>query len=152
MCKTKTLAIITILAVAISGCGNKNGAAAERLLNEAESQYASGHYGTALRMIDSLRRTYPKEIDVRKRALTLYQNAALRQAQDDLASTDSALQRAQSEYATMEASADSSAASLHTTPEELRTLAQKRKERDSLLTRFDVQCAKIKYIHKKQKE
>ena len=38
------------------------------------------------------------------------------------------------------------------TADELTLLTKTRVRRDSLQTRFDVLCAKIRYIHKKQKE
>jgi hypothetical protein len=41
---------------------------------------------------------------------------------------------------------------LRATAEELTMLTKTRMRRDSLQTRFDVLCAKIRYIHKKQKE
>ena len=43
-------------------------------------------------------------------------------------------------------------AELKVTAEELNTLTLMRMKRDSLQTAFDTQCAKIKYIHRKQKE
>ena len=43
-------------------------------------------------------------------------------------------------------------ANLRATKEALEMLARTKQKRDSLQVRFDVQCAKIKYIHKKQKE
>lgn len=43
-------------------------------------------------------------------------------------------------------------AALQATADDLQTLTLMRIKRDSLQTRFDVQCAKIKYIHKRQKE
>lgn len=40
---------------------------------------------------------------------------------------------------------------LRATAEELETVTLMRIKVDSLQTQFDVQCAKIKYIHKRQK-
>ena len=40
----------------------------------------------------------------------------------------------------------------YATAEELTALTRKRMLRDSLQTQFDVLCAKIKYIHKRQKQ
>ena len=42
--------------------------------------------------------------------------------------------------------------SLRATKEALEMLAHTKQKRDSLQVRFDVQCAKIKYIHRMQKE
>ena len=41
---------------------------------------------------------------------------------------------------------------LRATAEELQMLNETKVRLDSLKVRFDMQCAKIKYIHKKQKE
>ena len=41
---------------------------------------------------------------------------------------------------------------LRATKEELSMLNKTKVKLDSLRVRFDMQCAKIKYIHKKQKE
>ena len=43
-------------------------------------------------------------------------------------------------------------AELRATAEELELLTRTKMKYDSLKVRFDMQCAKIKYIHKKQKE
>ena len=41
---------------------------------------------------------------------------------------------------------------LNATAEQLRTMTLTKMKLDSLQVRFDMQCAKIKYIHKRQKE
>ena len=52
----------------------------------------------------------------------------------------------------MKAKADQDRDALRATSEQLQAVTLKKMELDSLQVRFDVQCAKIKYIHKKQKE
>lgn len=155
MQKENTMKKVLIAAFAIAtltACGDKNKEAAETLLQQATTQYESKQYDRALLTIDSLRRTYPEAIEVRKAALKLYQDVALKQAQDDLANTDSLLQRVKTEYDQMSKNVAAAKAALKATPNMLQSLTLKRMERDSLQVRFDVQCAKIKYIHKKQKE
>jgi len=141
-----------IAVLSLAACGNKVEKQAEALLEQANTQYANKQYDKALRTIDSLRKAYPEAIDTRNKALKLYQDVSLRQAQDDLAGTDTLLQRTKAEYDSMKVKVDRAKAELKATEAELQALTLKRIERDSLQTRFDMQCAKIKYIHKKQKE
>lgn len=146
-----TAALIAVAALA--ACGD-NGARSEadRLLEQANTEFESKQYDKALRTIDSLRRVYPNAIETRKEALKLYQDISLKQAQDDLALTDSALQAVKAAYRQLKDSVEKKRANLTATEDELSTLNLTKVKMDSLQVRFDVQCAKIKYIHKKQKE
>lgn len=147
----KTIYVFAV-AVALTGCVDKAQQAAETLFEQANKQLEEKHYNQALQTIDSLRKAYPQAIDIRKKALKLYQDVALKQAQDDLAGTDTLLQRVKHEYAMMKAVVDKAKAELKATPQELQDLTLLKMKLDSLQVRFDVECAKIKYIHKKQKE
>lgn len=150
--KKHTIAII-MAACALAACGgSKAEAEAERLLERASAEFQDKQYAKALLTIDSLRHAYPDAIDARKQALKLYQDISLRQAQDDLARTDSALQAVKARYAVLKDSVEKKRASLTATEAELSELNLTRVKRDSLQVRFDTQCAKIKYIHRKQKE
>ena len=93
-----------------------------------------------------------QEIEQRKAALTARQDSALRAAQAELAIVDSALEATKNTYDTMKKEVEAHRADLTATEDELRTLNLLRQHRDSLQVRFDVLCAKIRYIHKKQKE
>lgn len=150
--KTTTLAAVALMALTLAGCDDNGEKSAEKMLQQATTQFENNQYDQALSTIDSLRKAYPQAIDARKKALALYQDISLKQAQEDLAGTDSLLQRVGREYEAMKAAVDKAKAELKATPEALQALTLKRMERDSLQTRFDMQCAKIKYIHKKQKE
>ena len=149
--KKHTLAII-MAACALAACGGKAESEAGRLLEKAAAEFENKQYDRALLTIDSMRHAYPNAIEARKQALKLYQDISLRQAQDDLARTDSALQAVKARYAVLKDSVEKKRASLTATEEELSELNLTRVRRDSLQVRFDTQCAKIKYIHKKQKE
>lgn len=152
MMKRHITAALTI-AVALAACsGSGARSEADRLLERANTEFESKQYDKALRTIDSLRRVYPNAIETRKQALKLYQDISLRQAQDDLALTDSALQAAKATYRQLKDSVEKKRASLTATENELSSLNLTKVRMDSLQVRFDVQCAKIKYIHKKQKE
>lgn len=145
---TYHLSLITLILLSCSSSPDP----AEAMLNRAKEEFAAKQYTKALSTIDSLRHAFPEAIETRKQALTLYQDISLQQAQEDLALTDSALQAVKAQYATMKAHVDSAKAQLRATAEELQTLTLTKIKLDSLQTRFDVQCEKIKYIHKKQAE
>ncbi len=134
------------------GCASDAKQEADNLLKNAESLYNRGLYEQALLSLDSLRHIYPNAIEARKRGLRLKQSIALKQAQADLAVTDSALQAVSADYAYQRDKVERDRANLRATKEELDMLARTKMVRDSLQVRFDVQCAKIKYIHKRQKE
>lgn len=151
MKRTMLTAIIAATMVT-TACDDNGQKEAELMLEQARTQLTNKQYDEALHTIDSMRKTYPKAIEARKTGLKLHQDIALSQAQEDLAKTDSALQRVKSEYEAMKAAADKAKSQLQATPEQLTLLTLKRMERDSLQVRFDMQCAKIKYIHKRQKE
>lgn len=148
--KILTLSLAAALLVA---CGDDNGEkAAGELLEKANTEYGNKAYDAALSTIDSLRRAYPRAVEARKAALRLHQDVSLAKAQQALAEADVRLHEVNAEYARMKAAADSAKAALRATPEQLEAVTLKRMERDSLQTRYDVECARIKYIHRKQKE
>ena len=134
-------------------CGGSDAQqAAENMLEQAEKYFSEGSYDRAKIAIDSLRKVYPGAVETRKKALKLFQNISLKEAQEDLAVTDSALQAVTLDYKYIKDKGDRDKAELRATAEELETLTRTKMKLDSLKVRFDMQCAKIKYIHKKQKE
>lgn len=134
-------------------CGGSDAQqAAENMLEQAEKYFSEGSYDRAKIAIDSLRKVYPGAVETRKKALKLFQNISLKEAQEDLAVTDSALQAVTLDYKYIKDKVDRDKAELRATAEELETLTRTKMKLDSLRVRFDMQCAKIKYIHKKQKE
>ena len=134
-------------------CGGSDAQqAAENMLEQAEKYFSEGSYDRAKIAIDSLRKVYPGAVETRKKALKLFQNISLKEAQEDLAITDSALQAVTLDYKYIKDKVDRDKAELRATAEELETLTRTKMKLDSLKVRFDMQCAKIKYIHKKQKE
>ena len=134
-------------------CGGSDAQqAAENMLEQAEKYFSEGSYDRAKIAIDSLRKVYPGAVETRKKALKLFQNISLKEAQEDLAVTDSALQAVTLDYKYIKDKVTRDKAELRATAEELETLTRTKMKLDSLKVRFDMQCAKIKYIHKKQKE
>ena len=154
MKRRNTTAIIALAAAlclaSCDGIGPRQ--QAEALLEEAGQLFSDGDYDRALAKIDSLRKVFPNAIETRKKALTLYQSISLKQAQEDLAHTDSILQELTHDYNYQKAKVDKDREMLRATAEELQMLNETKVRLDSLKVRFDMQCAKIKYIHKKQKE
>ena len=144
---------IMVGAMLTVSCGGSDAQqAAENMLEQAEKYFSEGSYDRAKIAIDSLRKVYPGAVETRKKALKLFQNISLKEAQEDLAVTDSALQAVTLDYKYIKDKGDRDKAELRATAEELETLTRTKMKLDSLKVRFDMQCAKIKYIHKKQKE
>ena len=148
----RRIVFILFSACLLVACGDKKPSGAEALLQQANSQFEQGQYDRALISIDSLRKVYPQAIEARKQALKLYQDIELKRSQEELAQVDSLLQTVTSDYNSQLAKVEEDKRQLRATSEELTQLTKTRVRRDSLQTRYDVLCAKIRYIHKKQKE
>lgn len=144
--------LIALAAVLLSACRDSKQQAADSMLQRAGELFEHGQYDRALIVIDSLRQVYPGAIETRKKALTLQQNVELKRSQEELASVDSALQAVKHDYEYQRQKVEKDKQQLRATAEELTMLTKTRVRRDSLQTRFDALCAKIRYIHKKQKE
>ena len=141
-----------LLAAMLVACSDEKQKAAEQMLQKASLQFEQRQYDRALITIDSLRKVYPGAIETRKQALILQQNIELKRSQEEPAIVDSLLQVVKSDYETLKLKVEKDKQELRAKPEELTMLTKTRVRRDSLQTRFEVLCAKIRYIHKKQKE
>ena len=152
----KNRLIITICvaaAVVMTACSSNDAQkSAEGMLEKAEKYFSEGSYDRAKIAIDSLRKVYPGAVETRKKALKLFQDISLKEAQEDLAHTDSIMQKVGLDYKYIKEKVEKDKAELRATAEELELLTRTKMKYDSLKVRFDMQCAKIKYIHKKQKE
>lgn len=132
-----TISIILVSALFLTGACKKKTEddIAKPLLENIEQAVKNGDYKTALDSIQSLRYRFPKAVEARKRAVTLWQEASLMQAQHEVEKTDSALQ------ATLEA--------IDKAP----TLLEQnmlRNKRDSLKARYDAECGLVRIIRAKQ--
>ncbi|MBR5698984.1 MAG: hypothetical protein IKX44_10255 [Prevotella sp.] len=78
--------------LAATGCEQKKDEGAATMLTEIEQLYEQGNYKAAHDSIVLLRARFPKALAERQRALRIWQEASLKQAQEDIALTDSALQ------------------------------------------------------------
>ncbi len=135
-----------------TACQDAKQQEAARMLDRAGQLFDELRYDRALIVIDSLRKTYPGALETRKQALRLQQNIELKRSQEELSRVDSMLQAVKHDYEYQKQKVEKDKQELRATPEELTMLTKTRVRRDSLQTRFDVLCAKIRYIHKKQKE
>jgi soluble lytic murein transglycosylase-like protein len=141
-----------LLTAMLVACGSNTQKEAEQLLEQANTQFEQKQYERALSAIDSLRKIYPNAIDTRKKALKLQQSIELKRAQEELALVDSMLQAVSHDFRYQQQKVEKDKQELRATADELTMLTKTRMRRDSLQTRFEVLCAKIRYIHKKQKE
>lgn len=149
----RRLFLSAVAALTLVSCGeNAAQKQAEEMLEKAGACYEKGQYNEALTVIDSLRKVFPNAIDTRKKALKLYQDIELKKAQQELLVTDSLLQALNHDYTYQQEKVERDKAALRATPEELTMLTLTRMKRDSLRTQYEVLGAKIRYIHKKQKE
>lgn len=130
------IAIVAMALLTLASCGNKEEDKAQSLYSEIENLYQAGNYQATLDSIKVLREKYPKAIELRKKSLTLWQDANIKLAQQDIAATDSALQVV---IAQMNATTD------------IATRNQLRLKRDSLQVRYDTQCAVVRAVRMKQK-
>ena len=147
------MTICVAAAVVMTACSSNDAQkSAEGMLKKAEKYFSEGSYDRAKIAIDSLRKVYPGAVETRKKALKLFQDISLKEAQEDLALTDSIMQKVGLDYKYIKDKVEKDKAELRATAEELELLNRTKMKYDSLKVRFDMQCAKIKYIHKKQKE
>lgn len=149
----KELTTLLCAALLMAGCG-KTDKEANALLDQARVALDEQRYGDVLATIDTLRNRYPDAIEARKEALALWQQAELLRTQKELAVTDSLLQavgRAYDEARQRQQQADERD-DVEAWKQHNRTANLLKARLDSLQNRFDVACAKIKYIHKRQKE
>ncbi len=136
--KTKMLLCIAgVLAVVLVSCGRSEKDGAAQLMAQIEQLYADGHYQETLDSITSLRQRYPREVEARRKALVVWQNASLRLAQEDIGRTDSALQATIAEMNAATTIADRNRIGVR---------------RDSLQVRYDVLVGTVRVIHHRQKE
>lgn len=93
-----------------------------------------------------------KQIEERKAALKHHQDSALLAAQLNVEKLDTQLQQARWEYARLKRNTDAAYAQGTATASQLRQATLARLRRDSLQAAFDAECAKIRYIKKRQEE
>ena len=121
----------------LSACSQSEEDKAKPLLAQIDSLYKSGNYRATLDSIVLLREHYPQAIEARKTALRLWQNASLKLAQADVASTDIKLQEM------------TEALKTETNLYRRNMMTVKR---DSLQARYEAMCGVVRMIHLRQKQ
>lgn len=124
-------------AMLLSACSQSEEDKAKPLLAKIDSLYKSGNYRATLDSIVQLRENYPQAIEARKTALRLWQNASLKLAQADVASTDIKLQEM------------TEALKTETNLYRRNMMTVKR---DSLQARYEAMCGVVRMIHLRQKQ
>ncbi len=136
--KTKIILLSAfVVLLTFVSCGDNDKEEVATLVAKIEQLYDEGRYQEALDSITSLRHRFPKAVEARRKALVVWQNASLKQAQEDIGRTDSALQ------ATI---AEMNAA---------KTIRERNRigmRRDSLQVRYDVLVGTVRVIHRRQSE
>ncbi len=135
--RMKRILTALCLALMLGACGESDEKKAATLMAQIELLHSQKQYKVALDSIKSLREKYPHAVESRKKALAIWQDASLKIVQADIATTDSALQSVLGEIRKMDTPV---------IPTRLRI------RRDSLQIRYDVLCATVRAIHKRQKE
>lgn len=124
-------------AMLLSACSQSEEDKAKPLLAKIDSLYKSGNYRATLDSIVQLREHYPQAIEARKTAFRLWQNASLKLAQADVASTDIKLQEM------------TEALKTETNLYRRNMMTVKR---DSLQARYEAMCGVVRMIHLRQKQ
>lgn len=81
--------LLTVFSVALSMSCNNLEKKAEAIYHEAESAYTSGWYDKAKNLIDSIRHTYPKAFETRKKSIALMQKIEIGEQEKTLIYLDS---------------------------------------------------------------
>lgn len=126
-----TVAVLLLLA----GCGKSEGDKAQQMLEDIVSLYENGEYQSALDSIKVLRDRFPEAIEQRRAALKVWQDASLKQTQNDIAVTDSALQ---------------AVTRLMQSASDIATRNRLGVVRDSLQVRYETLCGMVRVIRKRQ--
>ena len=114
------LPICIAAALTMTACSSNDAQkSAEGMLKKAEKYFSEGSYDRAKIAIDSLRKVYPGAVETRKKALKLFQDISLKEAQEDLALTDSIMQKVALDYKYIKEKVEKDNAELRATAEEL---------------------------------
>ncbi len=141
----KVLLYLLVLAVWMS-CSNNSNNRAVQLLHEVSVANQQGQYDKALGLVDSLRRTYPKAIEQRKKTLEIYKTATekkyqslIKQHAEELRLLDERLAEKYRQVAEMREAGTAA-------ERDYANLALLKKNRDSIQARFDAECAVVRKI------
>ena len=132
-----TTRLLLVLLAVLSSCGKSPDEEAAAAVARIDSLYEAGLYREALDSITQLREYHPRAVKARQHALKIWQEASLKMAQEEIASTDSSLQ------ATLD---------LIEKEQDLYKANMLRVKRDSLKARYEAMCGVVRMIHVRQQE
>lgn len=129
--------LILVSALLLASCAPSEEEKAQQSLVKIDSLYAKGQYRAVLDSITSLRERFPSAIEARRRALVVWQNASLKMAQAEVASTDILLQQATAQWR-----------------QETNLLRRNQLavRCDSLQARYEAMCGVVRMIHARQRQ
>ena len=139
------LLLLCISLAVLTGCKQEADNGAKEMLKKAQTAYDEGRYDEALATIRQLRHEHPQAIEERKAALALFQEASLKQAQQELAQTDSLLEAAKKHHKRLMTQMKNNPYSKQMEHE----LTEARRIEDSLRVQWSTQGAKIRAIKMK---
>lgn len=133
----KHLLFSTLALMLLTGCAKTDDEKAHDLLAQIDTLYRQGKYSQTLDSITALRERFPRAVESRRKALVIWQQASLKMAQAEVASTDMQLQQADTQLQTA-------------TDRLMRNRLAVR--RDSLKARYDAMCGVVRMIRMRQKQ
>lgn len=141
-----TLLTITTIMLAMASCSDNPMERATSLLEQAAAAEQHGKHEKALKLIDSLRHTYPKAIEQRKKAIKIYQAATEAKFQANVKIHDELVKAYDEQLIKKEKEVEERRKAGTATEEDYATLTTIRATRDSVKARFDAECAVIRKI------
>ncbi len=140
------LPVLAAAALAASSCSDNPMERATNLLEQAATAEQKGEHDKALNLIDSLRRTYPKAIAQREKALKIYRAATEAKFQAKVKIHDELVKAFDEELAEKQKEVDKRREAGTATEADYAELTTIRMIRDSVKARFDAECAVIRKI------
>ncbi len=144
-----TLSIITVIMLTMASCSDNPMERATNLLEQAAAAEQHGKHEKALELIDSLRHTYPKAIEQRKRAIKIYRAATEAKFQANVKIHDELVKAFDEQLNIKKKEVEERRKAGIATEEDYTAITIIRSMRDSVKARFDAECAVIRKIRQK---
>ncbi len=141
-----TLPIFVVVMLTVTSCSNNSMERATNLLEQATAAERDGKHDKALELIDSLRRTYPKAITQREKALKIYRLATEAKFQAMVKTHDELVKTFDEQLKLKEKEVEERRNAGTATEEDYTALTTIRTKHDSVKARFDAECAVIRKI------
>ncbi len=145
-----TLPIITAIMLIMVSCSDNSKERATNLLEQAATAEQQGMHEKALELIDSLRHTYPKAIEQRKKTIKIYRAATEAKFQANVKIHDELVNAFDEQLNIKEKEVEKRRKAGIATEEDYTALTTIRSMRDSIKARFDAECAIIRKIRQER--